>query len=113
MLLGLGLIGGAVTALFSVGIGGFLAIFLTLKKFPTKVAIAVAVWVSVVCVLCGVWDNLLSNHIRIEIALFAIPSAIIGAIIGGFLAKQIAQLLGRSGSKPWRLSGSSPLAFSC
>jgi hypothetical protein len=63
----------------------------------------------------------LSNQIRIEIALFAIPdaipdaipSAIIGAIIGGFLAKQIAQLLGRSGSKPWRLSGSSPLAFSC
>jgi hypothetical protein len=54
MLLGLGLIGGAVTALFSVGIGGFLAIFLTLKKFPTKVAIAVAVWVSVVCMLCGV-----------------------------------------------------------
>ena len=90
VLLGLGLIGGAVTALFSVGIGEFLAIFLILKKFPTKVAIAVAVWVSVVCVICGVWDNLLSGQVRIEIALIAIP----GAIIGGFLAKQIAQVLG-------------------
>ena len=90
VLLGLGLIGGAVTALFSVGIGEFLAIFLILKKFPTKVAIAVAVWVSVVCVICGVWNNLLSGQVRIEIALIAIP----GAIIGGFLAKQIAQVLG-------------------
>jgi uncharacterized membrane protein YfcA len=90
VLLGLGVIGGAVTALFSVGIGEFLAIYLILKKFPTKVAIAVAVWVSVVCVLCGVWDNLLSGQVRIEIALIAIP----GAIIGGFLAKQIAQVLG-------------------
>lgn len=90
VLMGLGLIGGAVTALFSVGIGEFLAIYLILRRFPTKVAIAVAVWVSVVCVFAGFWDGYLNNFVRLEIALIAVP----GAIVGGFLAKGIATLLG-------------------
>ncbi|MBF9033854.1 TSUP family transporter [Rhodobacterales bacterium HKCCE2091] len=90
VLLGLGVVGGAVTALFSVGIGEFLAVYLILRRFPTKVAIAVAVWVSVVCVFAGFWDNYFSGLVRLEIALIAIP----GAVIGGFLAKWIAVLLG-------------------
>lgn len=90
VLLGLGIIGGGVTALFSVGIGEFLAIYLILRRFPTKVAIAVAVWVSVVCVIVGFWDGYFAGLVRLEIALIAVP----GAIVGGFLAKGIAQLLG-------------------
>lgn len=90
VLLGLGVLGGAVTALFSVGIGEFLAIYLILRKFPTKVAIAVAVWVSVACVFTGVWANLIAGTVRLEVALIAVP----GAVVGGFLAKRIAQLLG-------------------
>ncbi len=90
VLLGLGIIGGAVTALFSVGIGEFLAIYLILRRFPTKVAIAVAVWVSVVCVIAGFWDGYFGGLVRLEIALIAVP----GAIVGGFLAKGIASLLG-------------------
>ena len=90
VLLGLGVIGGAVTALFSVGIGEFLAIYLILRRFPTKVAIAVAVWVSVACVLVGVWDGYITGLIRAELVLIAVP----GAMIGGILAKVIAQWLG-------------------
>ncbi|MEX3015935.1 TSUP family transporter [Gymnodinialimonas hymeniacidonis] len=90
VLMGLGVIGGAVTALFSVGIGEFLAIYLILRRFPTKVAIAVAVWVSVICVITGFWDGYFNELVRLEIALIAVP----GAIVGGFLAKGIASLLG-------------------
>ena len=90
VLLGIGVVGGMVTALFSVGIGEFLAIYLILRRFPTKVAIAVAVWVSVVCVMTGFWDNYFAGLVRLEIALIAIP----GALLGGFLAKGIASLLG-------------------
>lgn len=90
VLMGLGIAGGAVTALFSVGIGEFLAIYLILRRFPTKVAIAVAVWVSLVCVIAGFWDGYFSGLVRLEIALIAVP----GAIVGGFLAKGIASLLG-------------------
>lgn len=90
VLLALGALGGFVTALFSVGIGEFLAIYLILRRFPTKVAIAVAVWVSIICVLTGFWDNYFAGLVRLEIALIAIP----GAILGGFLAKGIASLLG-------------------
>jgi len=90
VLLGLGVVGGAVTALFSVGIGEFLAIYLILRRFPTKVAIAVAVWVSVVCVIIGFWDGYFNDLVRLEVALIAVP----GAVVGGFLAKGIASLLG-------------------
>ena len=90
VLLGLGILGGTVTALFSVGIGEFLAIYLILRRFPTKVAIAVAVWVSVVCVIVGFWDGYFGGLVRLEIALIAVP----GAVVGGFLAKGIASLLG-------------------
>ncbi|WP_224814346.1 sulfite exporter TauE/SafE family protein [Hasllibacter sp. MH4015] len=90
VLLGLGILGGVVTALFSVGIGEFLAIYLILRRFPTKVAIAVAVWVSVVCVIAGFWDGYFGGLVRLEIVLIAVP----GAIVGGFLAKGIASLLG-------------------
>jgi uncharacterized membrane protein YfcA len=89
-LLGLGLLGGVVTALFSVGIGELLAIYLILRRFPTRVAIAVAVWVSVVCVFVGVWDGYVAGLVRLEIVLIAAP----GAMVGGALARGIAHLLG-------------------
>jgi uncharacterized membrane protein YfcA len=89
-LLGLGALGGAVTAVFSVGIGEFLAIYLILRRYPTTIAIAVAVWVSLVCVVVGFWDNFFAGLVVLPVALMAV----IGAIIGGYLAKGIAGVLG-------------------
>ena len=90
VLMVIGIVGGFVTALFSVGIGEFLAIYLLLRRYPTRIAVAVAVWVSVVCVLVGVWFNIQVGFLKPEVALIAIP----GAIIGGFIAKFIATGLG-------------------
>ncbi len=90
MLLVLGAAGGFVTALFSVGIGEFMAIYLLLRKYPTRIAIAAAVWVSVICVIVGIWFNIWAGFLRPEVALIAIP----GAMLGGFVARIIAGWLG-------------------
>lgn len=89
-LLGLGIVGGIATALFSVGMGAFLAIYLILRRFPTKVAIAVAVWVSTVCVIAGVWDGYFGGLVRLEIVLIAVPGAVVGAVA----AKAIVSVVG-------------------
>lgn len=89
-LLVIGVIGGVVTAIFSVGIGEFLAIYLILRRYPTTIAIAVAVWVSLVCVVTGIWVNFSEGLVVLEVALMAV----IGALIGGYVAKFIANILG-------------------
>ncbi|MCB1508397.1 MAG: sulfite exporter TauE/SafE family protein [Hyphomicrobiaceae bacterium] len=89
-LIGIGVIGGAVTALFSVGVGEFLAIYLILRRFPTTAAIAIAVVVSVITVFSGVWFHVARDSVIWEIVVLAIP----GAMFGGFIAKIIALKLG-------------------
>ena len=49
--LGLGAIGGVLTAFFSVGVGELIAVYMILRKFPTTSAIAVAVVVSALTVI--------------------------------------------------------------
>lgn len=90
ILMALGLVGGFVTAIFSVGIGEFLAIYLILRRYPTTIAIAVAVWVSVVSVVAGFWDNWFAGLVVLDVALMAV----IGALIGGYVARYIAKALG-------------------
>lgn len=90
MLFLIGVVGGFVTGLFSVGIGEFLVVYLIIRGYATTTAVAVAVVVSIVSVLCGVWFHVVNDTILWEIAALAIP----GAMIGGFIARAIANALG-------------------
>jgi len=89
-LLGLGALGGVITAFFSVGVGELIAVYLILRKFPTTSAIAVAVVVSVLSVLSGVSYHVINGNIVWPVALTAVP----GAMIGGFVARLFANWLG-------------------
>jgi uncharacterized membrane protein YfcA len=89
-LLGLGAIGGVITAFFSVGVGELVAVYLIFRKFPTPAAIAIAVVVSVVTVISGASYHLVNGNVIWPIALMAIP----GAMIGGFIARLFAVWLG-------------------
>ncbi|MEM7693604.1 MAG: sulfite exporter TauE/SafE family protein [Pseudomonadota bacterium] len=92
----LGIVGGAVTAFFSVGVGEFLAIYMILRGFATIAAVVCAVAVSVLYVLAGVIYHLAldtiggPSGIGWDVVAFAIP----GALIGGYLAKLFAGFLG-------------------
>jgi uncharacterized membrane protein YfcA len=89
-LLGLGAIGGVITAFFSVGVGELVAVYMILRKFPTTSAIAVAVVVSVITVISGVSYHIINGNIVWSVGLTAIP----GAMFGGFLARLFATWLG-------------------
>ena len=101
----IGVIGGVVTAFFSVGVGEFLAIYLIIRNYPTLSAIVCAVIVSVLTVLTGVIYHLVKGTIglamvpgsdtlvaspRWDVVLVAIP----GALVGGYLARVFASFLG-------------------
>ncbi len=88
--LGLGAVGGVITAFFSVGVGELIAVYMLLRKYPTTSAIAVAVVVSVLTVLSGVTYHVINNNIVWPIGLTAIP----GAMLGGYLARLFAAWLG-------------------
>ena len=89
-LLGIGLVGGFITALFSVGVGELLAVYLIWRQYPTVVAVAIAVVVSAITVISGVGFHIHEGNIVWPVALAAIP----GAVIGGFLARIFATWLG-------------------
>lgn len=89
-LLGLGAVGGVITAFFSVGVGELVAVYLIFRKFPTQAAVAIAVIVSVITVISGVSYHLVNDNIVWPIALMAVP----GAMVGGFLARIFAVWLG-------------------
>ena len=86
----IGIVGGVVTALFSVGVGEFLAVYLILRKYPIHTAVGLAVIVSALCVLSGVWFHIASGAIIYEIVLWTIP----GALLGGAIAGKVASSLG-------------------
>jgi uncharacterized protein len=88
--LGLGAVGGVLTAFFSVGVGELVAVYMILRKYPTTSAIAVAVVVSALTVIAGVGYHIGHGNIIWPIALTAIP----GAMIGGFVARLFAVWLG-------------------
>lgn len=90
MFLVLGVAGGYVTAFFSVGIGEFLVIYLVFRKFPVYAAVAASVLVTCLTVGAGTLVNLAQGRVVWEVALPAIP----GAILGGFLAHWVAAAIG-------------------
>ena len=85
------LLGGMVTSWISVGAGEWVALILFFLGFPTMVAVCVAVCISALTVLAGTPYHLWVTHsVSPEIILFAAP----GAMLGGFVARYLAERLG-------------------
>ncbi|WJG08228.1 sulfite exporter TauE/SafE family protein [Aliiglaciecola sp. LCG003] len=82
----IGLLGGAITAYLSIGVGELLAVFLIMRRFNVTFAIATAVIVSAFSVWAAVVNHLVfTQAVYWPIVLFAGA----GAIVGGILAKQL------------------------
>lgn len=86
----IGVLGGVSTALFSVGVGELLALYLFLRNFPLYICVAPAVIVSAITVISAAPWHLLNTDIEWEIVVLAAP----GAMIGGYIARPIAEKLG-------------------
>ncbi len=82
--------GGAITALFSVGIGELVAFYLFLRHYPILLSVGTACVISSVSMIAGSIWHVQNATVIWEVALFAIP----GAVLGGFLARPIALWLG-------------------
>lgn len=90
LLLLLGVLGGAATAFFSVGLGELVALYLFIRGFPLVTSAAVAVIVSAVSVLVGVSHHLISVDLPWHLLALIIP----GAMLGGYVANRFAYWLG-------------------
>lgn len=90
MLCVLGGIGGFATALFSVGVGELVALYLFIRNYPLVTCAASAVIITAVTVVSGMIFHYLNTDIPWALAAFAVP----GAVIGGYLARRFAYFLG-------------------
>ena len=82
--------GGVLTALFSVGIGELVALYLFIRHYPVLLCTGSACLISAVSVIAGSVWHIDAGTIQWEVALLAVP----GAVLGGFLARPIALWLG-------------------
>lgn len=84
----IGFLGGIITAWLSVGVGELIVIYLMLRGFCAKMAVATGVVVSAVTVWSASPVHVFSSDSQalFELVLFAGP----GAIIGGYLARKLA-----------------------
>ena len=87
-LAGIGILGGGATAMFSVGVGELMALYLFLRRFPLEVCVPPAVIVSALSVLSGTPYHLFNGDLVFEILVFAAPAV----MLGGFLARRLAHL---------------------
>lgn len=83
-------LGGMITAWISVGVGEVLAVLLLLQGFSIMFSVAAGVIVSCLTVWAGLPYFLSGSAVDIDILMFAIP----GAIVGAFMARFIAQAIG-------------------
>lgn len=86
----IGAVGGFATALFSVGVGEFLALWLFIRGYSLNMSVATAVIATAVTVLAAAPLAILQNDIHWEILAMTVP----GVMLGGFLGRRIAQTLG-------------------
>ena len=86
----IGLAGGVVTAVFSVGVGELMALYLFIRHYPLNTCVATAVITSAVTVIMGAPHHILATNIPWEVVALAVP----GAMLGGFLARRFAHFLG-------------------
>jgi uncharacterized membrane protein YfcA len=82
--------GGAITALFSVGIGELVAFYLFLRHYPMVLCVGTACVTSAVSCIAGLIWHVQAGSVEWEVVLLAAP----GAMIGAFLARPIALWLG-------------------
>ncbi|PHR19809.1 MAG: hypothetical protein COA41_06520 [Sphingopyxis sp.] len=82
--------GGALTALFSVGIGELVALYLFIRHYPVLLCTGTACVISSVSALVGSIWHIEAGTMPWEIVLLAGP----GAVFGAFLARPIALWLG-------------------
>jgi len=82
----IGLLGGALTAWLSVGVGELLAIYLILRRFDISMAVAAAVIVSAFTVWAAIWQHIIIQFdVYWQVVLFSGP----GAVLGGMFAKTL------------------------
>lgn len=82
--------GGALTALFSVGIGELVAFYLFLRHYPVVLCVGTACVISAFSVMAGLVWHIEQQTVVWEVVLLAAP----GAMLGALLARPIAQWLG-------------------
>lgn len=82
--------GGALTALFSVGIGELVAFYLFLRHYPMVLCVGTACVISAISVIAGLFWHVEQGTVAWEVVLLAAP----GAMLGAFLARPIALWLG-------------------
>lgn len=82
--------GGALTALFSVGIGELVAFYLFLRHYPILLCVGTACVISAISVMAGLAWHIEQQTVVWEVVLLAAP----GAMLGAFLARPIALWLG-------------------
>ena len=82
--------GGILTALFSVGVGELVALYLFIRHYPVLLCTGAACLISSVSVLAGAVWHIEAGTVQWEVVLLAAP----GAALGGFLARPIALWLG-------------------
>lgn len=90
VLLLLAIPGGAITALFSVGIGELVALYLFMRHYPVLLCTGAACVISSVSVISGAMWHIEAGTVQWEVVLLAGPAA----ALGGFLARPIALWLG-------------------
>lgn len=82
--------GGMITALFSVGMGEIVALYLFIRHYPVLLCTGAACVISAASCLAGVVWHIETGMIQWEVVLLAGPAA----ALGGFLARPIALWLG-------------------
>lgn len=90
VLLALAVPGGVLTALFSVGVGELVALYLFIRHYPVLLCTGAACVISAVSCISGTVWHLGAGTIQWEVVLLAAPAA----ALGGFLARPIALWLG-------------------
>ncbi|MBY8827269.1 sulfite exporter TauE/SafE family protein [Hephaestia mangrovi] len=86
----IGLVGGFVTALFSVGLGELVALYLFIRHYPLTLCAGTAVVVSAVSCLVGAPFHIVEGNVVWEVIALAAP----GALLGGYWARPVAMWLG-------------------
>ncbi len=90
ILLCLAPIGGFANALFSVGLGEIIALFLFVRGYCITTSSGLAVFISSISVLIGAPFHIFAGNVPWTIIAITAP----GALIGGFIARKIALSLG-------------------
>ena len=90
VLVAIGLVGGPITALFSVGVGALVALYLFIRHYPVLLCTGAACVISAISVIAGAVWHVEAGTIQWEVVLLAAPAA----MLGGFLARPVALWLG-------------------